>query len=251
MRLLLVFLKEPIPGKVKTRLAADVGDDEAARYYKAMVEILLKQLRGLQDCQIRFCYAPDDAGDAIRFWLLSEMGATSSDREGVYLAPVYPSSQKNHQEIDFRAQGEGDLGDRLERAFAEAFADGFTSTAVIGTDCPSCGARWINASFSRLESDPQRNGVIGPSHDGGYYLLALQSPAPCLFQEISWGESKVLRSTLNAAEKNKIALTQLPELADVDHLADWEALLDSPLGPAVRKALGENLEEDDSLPLSG
>ena len=61
MRLLLVFLKEPIPGKVKTRLAKDVGEDTAALYYKAIVEVLLKQLRGLENCRIRFCFTPDDA----------------------------------------------------------------------------------------------------------------------------------------------------------------------------------------------
>lgn len=249
VRLLLVFLKEPVPGQVKTRLAADVGDAEAARCYKAMVEVLLRQLRGLHDCRIRFCYAPDDAGDAVRFWLLPEMGATSGAQEGVYLAPVYSSRQKSHQEVDFRAQGGGNLGERMERAFAEGFADGYASVAVIGTDCPACGARWINAAFSRLESDPARNGVIGPSSDGGYYLLVTDSPAPCLFRDIPWSSSGVLGETLSAAEKNNLSLTQLPELADVDRLADWQALLGSPLGAAVRKALGEDPEDGGILSL--
>lgn len=239
MRLLLVFLKEPIPGKVKTRLAVDVGDNEAARYYKAMVEVLLKQLRGLIDCRVRFCYAPDDAGDAIRFWLLPEMGATSRDGGDFYVAPVFSSEQKDCQQVDFRAQGEGDLGERLKRAFDEGFADGFENIAVIGTDCPSCGARWLNAAFSRLESDAGRNGVIGPSHDGGYYLLALDSPSPSLFENIPWSSSHVLSTTLAAADNNNLTLTQLPPLADIDLLADWHKLLESPLGPAVKKALGE------------
>ena len=249
MRLLLVFLKEPIAGKVKTRLAEDIGSDEAARFYKAMVEVLLIQLRGLINCRIRFCYAPDDAGDAIRFWLLPEMDASSGESGGIYVAPVYTNQQSTHQQIDFRPQGDGDLGDRLSHAFEEGFSDGFESIAVIGTDCPACGARWINAAFSRLESSSQRNGVIGPCPDGGYYLLVLDSAAPCLFQNIGWGGSEVLKDTLQAAEDNKLALTQLPELADVDHLADWQALLESPLGAAVKKALGEELEEDNILKL--
>ena len=246
MRLLLVFLKEPLPGKVKTRLAADIGDDEAVRYYKAMVEVLLRQLQGLNNCRIRFCYAPDDAGDAIRFWLLPEMQATSSDCENLYVAPT-TTHHSEQQEIDFRPQGNGNLGDRLNRAFDEGFADGFEKIAVIGTDCPSCGARWINAAFSRLEADTKRDGVIGPCLDGGYYLLALKSPAPSLFQDIPWSGSDVLTATLQTASEYGLTLEQLPPLADVDHLDDWNTLLTSPLGAAIRKALGEKLGDDDPL----
>ena len=144
MRLLMVFLKEPIPGKVKTRLASTVGAEEAARRYKALVEVLLRQLQGLENCRIRFCYAPDDADDAIRFWLLPLMNASSGESENVYLAPT-ALGEKYRQEIDFRPQGQGDLGERMQRAFAEGFTDGYEQIAVIGTDCPDCGARWINA----------------------------------------------------------------------------------------------------------
>ena len=70
MNALLVFLKEPTPGMVKTRLAESVGHEEAARRYRALVAVLLQQLEGLKDTHVRFCYAPDDAGDAISFWIL-------------------------------------------------------------------------------------------------------------------------------------------------------------------------------------
>lgn len=237
MRLLLIFLKEPIPGKVKTRLAADVGDEEAARYYKALVEVQLKQLQGLENCRIRFCYAPDDADDAIRFWLLPQMNGSRGETEDVYLAPT-ALGEKYRQEIDFRPQGDGDLGERMERAFAEGFADGFEEIAVIGTDCPDCGARWINAGFSRMAKE-SRHGMIGPSTDGGYYLLGLKNHSPSLFQNISWSEDNVLELTLTAANKADISLEQLPFLTDVDHLDDWENVLASPLGAALKKALGE------------
>lgn len=245
MRLLLVFLKEPIPGKVKTRLAQDVGDEDASRYYKALVEVLLKQLQGLQDCRIRFCYAPDDAEDAIRFWLLPEMRATSSSSEGLYLAPHSHTVDKPTQEVDFRPQRSGDLGDRLDRAFNRAFEDGFSEIAVIGTDCPDCGARWINAAFSRLNSETGRDIVIGPSTDGGYYLMALKSPAPALFQNIPWSKNDVFEKTAEAAKSAGLSLDSLPELSDVDHLCDWDRVIASPLGAALKKALGEPL--DDTL----
>ncbi|WP_435894837.1 TIGR04282 family arsenosugar biosynthesis glycosyltransferase [Oceaniferula spumae] len=225
---------------MKTRLAADVGNDEAARYYKALVEVLLKQLQGLEKCRIRFCYAPDDADDAIRFWLLPLMNGSPSETEGVYLAPT-ALGEKYRQEIDFRPQGEGDLGDRMQRAFAEGFVDGFEEIAVIGTDCPDCGARWINAGFSRMSTD-QRDGMIGPSTDGGYYLLGLKTPCPSLFTSIAWSEDTVLDRTLSAAEKAGLKIEKLPPLTDIDHLEDWNSLLEGPLGASIKKSLGEELD---------
>lgn len=238
MRLLLVFLKEPVPGSVKTRLAADVGAGEAARYYKALVEVQLRQLQGLENCRIRFCYAPDDADEAIRFWLLPLLDGCRGEADGVFLSAAGGRGGKNRQEIDFRPQGHGNLGDRLERAFAEGFADGFGEVAVIGTDCPDCGARWINAGFSRMAND-RLHGMIGPSTDGGYYMLGLKNHRPALFRRIAWGTDRVLEQTLAAAVGDGAALEQLPWLTDVDRLGDWENLLDSPLGPALKKALGE------------
>ena len=239
MRLLLVFLKEPTPGQVKTRLAADVGDSEAARFYKAMVEVQLKQLHGLNHTRIRFCYAPDDAGDAVRFWLLPKMNATAGTRDDLFLAPTSPFESETHQEVEFHAQGEGDLGMRLNRAFAQGFKDGFEEIAVIGTDCPDCGSRWINAAFARLTSSSDRHGVIGPCPDGGYYLLALNSHAPVLFSEIPWSSEQVLASTRSAAQKAGLHIEELPPLSDIDNLGNWQSLLNSPLGPAIKKVLGE------------
>lgn len=239
MRLLLVFLKEPIPGKVKTRLAADVGDEDASRYYKALVEVLLRQLQGLEGCRIRFCYTPDDAEDAIRFWILPAMQATSAATEGLYLAPYSQTMAEPAQEVDFRPQGSGDLGQRLDRAFNSAFEDGFSEIAVIGTDCPECGARWINTAFSRLRSDSNRDMVIGPSTDGGYYFLGLKSPAPTLFENIPWSDTSVFELTTKAAKTAGLNIETLPELSDVDHIQDWNQILASPLGAALKKALGE------------
>lgn len=243
MRLLLVFLKEPTPGQVKTRLAADVGADDAARYHKALVEVLLRQLQGLNNCRIRFCYTPDDAEDAIRFWLLPEMRATSGPSKNLYLAPSSHATRELTQEVDFRAQGHGDPGNRLERAFAQGFADGFSEIAVIGTDCPDCGARWINAAFARLASHPINHAVVGPGMDGDYYLLALKSPAPQLFRHTPWSLGAALEASHPAAHsgQNHITTELLPELPGVSRLRDWQRAMDSPLGAALKKALGEEI----------
>lgn len=246
MRLLLVFLKEPIPGQVKTRLAADVGYSEAARFYKAMVEVILLQLHGLNNTRIRFCYAPDDAGDAVRFWLLPQMNATAGATDNLFLAPSSPIENQPHQEVEFRAQGEGDLGTRLDRAFAQAFDDGYHEVAVIGTDCPDCGSRWINAAFARLSSSQDRHGVIGPCPDGGYYLLGLKSHESSLFFNIPWSGEQVLISTQSAAQKAGLHIEELPPLSDIDEHDDWQRLLNSSLGPAIKKALGEELPTSEN-----
>ena len=237
MRLLLIFLKEPVPGRVKARLAADVGDDDATRYYKALVEVLLRQLHGLKQTRIRFCYAPHDADDAIRFWLLPLMNATGGTTEDVFLVPPSPTTTQNTQEIDFHAQGDGDLGARINRAFERGFADGFQEVAVIGTNCPDCGARWINGAFARLSASKDRHGVIGPCPERGYYLLALKSHTPEMFADIPWDSSDILPATLAAAKSSQLMIDQLPPLSDIHHLDDWHRAMASPLGAALKKAL--------------
>ncbi len=248
MRLLLVFLKEPIAGKVKTRLAADLGDDEeAARYYKALVEVLLRQLQGLNDCRIRFCYTPDDAGDAIRFWILPAMNATAGKTEGVYLAA---SGAGFAQEVDFCFQGDGDLSERMQRAIVQGIDEGFDEIMLIASDCPDCGARWINAAFARLNSDDTPRIVIGLGSHGGCYLLGMNSPALGIFSGIPWSGGEMLERTLSAARDAGVSVVQLPELSAVNHLTDWKRILKSPLGPIIKKALGEEPDDDwsDVLP---
>ena len=215
MRLLLVFLKEPLPGQVKTRLAAEVGNDKAASIYRAMVRILLQQLGGLDDCWLRLCYAPDDAHDAIKFWILPEI----TESKDILLDP---------EEIDFHAQGEGGLGQRLSRAMRCAFEEGFKKVAVIGSDCIEISSRWVHAAFAQLS--PRHDAVIGPTPDGGYHLLATKRFLPALFEGIPWSSPTTYQETMNRAAEHKIATYALPPLPDIDYLPDYEAALAGPLG---------------------
>lgn len=232
MNTLIVFLKEPIPGKVKTRLGATVGHEEATLRYKAMVEVLLQQLEGLTNTHVRFCYAPDDAGDAVTFWLLPLLRGDVIKRSKDFL--FTPKKNAQPFTIDFVAQGDGDLGDRLERATLQAFADGAEKVAVIGTDCVDCGSRWINMAFLQTRTD---NCVLGPSLDGGYYLLATAKPAPELFQNIPWSAENTLSSTIQAAEKLGLGTIQLPELNDIDDEPSWDAAIESAIGGKLKAAL--------------
>jgi hypothetical protein len=220
MRLLLVFLKEPIPGQVKTRLATEVGNDKAASIYRAMVRILLQQLGGLDDCRLRFCYAPDDAHEAIKFWILPEI----MESKDILLDP---------EEIDFRAQGEGDLGQRLTGAMRCAFEEGFQKVAVIGSDCIEISSRWVHAAFAQLS--PRHDAVIGPTPDGGYHLLATKRFLPALFEGIPWSSPSTYEVTMERAAEHEIATYALPPLADIDYLPDYEAALVGPLGRRLEK----------------
>ena len=219
-RLLLVFLKEPLPGKVKTRLAAAVGAERAAAIYRAMVRVLLRQLSGLENCHLRFCFAPDEARDAIRFWLLPEI----MDSPEIDLAPDH---------LDFHPQGEGDLGARLTRATTQAFAEGYRKVAVIGSDCIEISSRWIHAAFVQLNE--RHDLVIGPTPDGGYHLLATKRACPELFADIPWSSSSTLATTLDRAAAAKIHSYQLPPLPDIDTEADYRAALAGLLGSRLRE----------------
>lgn len=232
MNALLIFVKEPIAGTVKTRLAATVGDEEATKRYRAMVAVLLQQLEGLTNTHVRFCYAPDDAADAISFWLLPQLRGDVIKRGSDFL--FTPKKHAPAFSIDFAAQGTGDLGDRLERATTKAFADGYEKVAAIGTDCVHCGSRWINAAFHQTK---ENSCVIGPSEDGGYYLLATARNAPSLFQNIPWSSADTCSETEREAMNLGLTVVHLPQLIDIDDESCWDAVIDSAIGGKLKSAL--------------
>lgn len=231
MNVLLIFLKEPVPGNVKTRLAASVGNEEAAKRYRSMVAVLLEQLEGLNNTHVRFCYAPDDADDAIKFWILPQLRGHTINQGSTFL--FTPEKHAQPFTIDFAHQGVGDLGQRLERATTQAFDDGYAKVAVIGTDCIHCGSRWINAAFLQTSTD---RCVLGPSDDGGYYLLSTARKSTSLFQNIPWSSTDTLRMTEQAAVASKLTVVRLPPLVDIDDEADWEEVLNSAIGGKLRAA---------------
>jgi rSAM/selenodomain-associated transferase 1 len=163
-RVLLVFAKKPIPGAVKTRLARDVGHEEAARLYRLMAETTWSRTAA---CEYKrwLVFEPGSEGDWMRNWL--------------------PGAQS------YVPQADGDLGNRLRAAFEHAFREGAKAVAVIGTDSPNVASEDINSAFDLLNSGHQA--VLGPSTDGGYWLLALSGYEPQVFDEISWSTAEVAR----------------------------------------------------------
>lgn len=192
---LIVFAREPLPGKVKTRLAASIGDRAAAELYESMLQDVLKTVRELSDV------------DAVVYWDCREEALP-------LLADKYRCRS--------RRQITGDLGERMRGAFEEMFADGSDVCCIIGSDAPDLPLPYLREAY-RLLSAPPADVVLGPSLDGGYYLLGLRQICPELFSEIHWGSAAVLAQSLGAAEDSGRFVSLLPLWRDIDTLEDLQA----------------------------
>lgn len=190
---MLVFVRAPAAGAVKTRLAAAVGAEAALSLYRRLAEHTLREAAALagEGVEVRVHHTPADAGDAVRGWL----GA----------GPVY------------LPQAEGDLGMRMREAFARAFADGARQVVIVGSDLPALSAELLRRAFALLEAHPA---VIGPARDGGYYLLGLTGLVDGIFDGIAWSTSEVLAATLARFHAAGVEPAMLEQLADVDEIGD-------------------------------
>jgi len=193
-RVLMVFAKVPEAGRVKTRLGAEVGHQEAARMYRDMGRKVVDQLRNGAYRTILF-FDPPNGRAAMERWL---------GLEG----------------LTFRPQASGDLGSRIAGAFQEVL--GHASRAVVvGTDTPGLKRTLVEKAFRCLDTSDM---VLGPALDGGYYLLGLNSTAPALFEDIPWSTERVAEVTLDRAQSMGMRVAILPALRDVDTLEDLDLL---------------------------
>jgi uncharacterized protein len=198
-RALVVFVKHPTPGAVKTRLAEAVGPAVAAELYRALAERVLASTTPLPGEYERLVFFdPPQARDRMRAWL-----------PGVRLL----------------AQSEGDLGRRLSDATARAFARGASRVAVVGTDAPGLARETVVDALDALDA---ADVAIGPTEDGGYYLLGLRQPRPELYAAIAWSTPSVLAETRARAAAAGLVVHELPALRDLDTIEDvrleWPAL---------------------------
>lgn len=188
--LLLIFVKHPIAGQVKTRLAAGIGHEKALKVYHE----LLAYTRSV---------AHEIAADKA-VWYGNEVP------EGDLWAETgWPR---------FLQAGET-LGDRMEGAFRWGLAQGYRRICIIGSDCATLTSAILNQAFDQLSS---HDAVIGPANDGGYYLLGMTSLVAEVFHDKSWSTESVLPDTLaDLASLNKTHFL-LPELVDIDTIEDLE-----------------------------
>lgn len=194
---ILVFVRAPEAGRVKTRLAAEIGGAAALRVYLRLAEHALVEARAL-GVAVRVHFTPADAGEGVRAWL----GAGA----------------------DYLPQAEGGLGDRMRDAFDAAFAAGFGRVAVVGSDLPGLSAGLLRRALAALDG---ADAVLGPARDGGYYLLGLRRPVPEAFEGIAWSTGEVFGATLARLRAAGIEPALLETLADVDVAGDlppgWRA----------------------------
>ncbi len=202
---LIVFTRYPRPGTTKTRLIPKLGKNGAADLHRKMTENTLSQVKRVptsRDLTVEIRY---EGGDErlMKNWLGTG--------------------------FEYRPQCSGDLGLRMKRSFEDAFMAGANTAVIIGTDIPHITHEIIQKAFDVLK---QKNIVLGPAKDGGYYLIGLQGysqpPAkPDLFANINWGAGDVLDKTLRIAKHSELSFKLLEVLEDVDNPEDlkiWEQL---------------------------
>jgi rSAM/selenodomain-associated transferase 1 len=213
-----LFARRPVPGSVKTRLSPALPPDLSARLHRSMV----------RDAMEAMAATPSD--ERIVYWTGAEPGNRSPS-----LTDVPPG-------IIERAQSGKTLGERLARAFEELLSDPEDRAVILGADCPSLGPRVLREAGDALRRGPL---VLGPARDGGYYLIGLARRAPSLFENISWGTSRVLAETLDRASRAGLVPHLLEPLEDLDTPADlvrWisaTAISSDPQAPHLTTALRE------------
>lgn len=190
---ILVFVKVPGTGPVKSRLARTVGETHATALYCCFVADWLDRLSHLPADRLVF-YTPASA-DVVA-WLGSQ---------GQY----YP-------------QAEGDLGQRMAAAFQTAFQQGYQRSLVVGSDSPDLPLETLQEGFAALE---WCDGVLGPTQDGGYYTLgfSVQHFTTAVFEQIAWSTNTVLETTLARFAGCDRTVHQLPTWFDIDTLEDLQA----------------------------
>jgi rSAM/selenodomain-associated transferase 1 len=201
-RSLVIFATAPEKGRVKSRIAADLGPDVALTAYRTLAEHAVAAASQVDWCRKTIAYAPNGKADAMRDWF--------------------------GDLFDYRAQGDGDLGRRMLAAFERAFQDGADRVILIGVDCPGVSEGVISDAFVRLDT---ADAVVGPSFDGGYYLIGMKKPLTPLFTDIPFGTGDTLQRTLTAARRGGIRVSLLEWKRDVNTGDAWRS---------VAKTLTEN-----------
>jgi len=199
---ILVFLRAPENGRVKTRLARDIGYEKALDLYKNFVQktLLAVEKSGVDH---RICFFPAERQAMVEDWL-----------------------GQNHT---YMHQAGKDLGHRMDNALSRVFSQGAQKAVLVGTDIPDISAHHLLTALDLLNKNDV---VIGPSLDGGYWLIGFQRDGYCpdLFQQIDWGAETVFSATIEKCQANGLSTGILPVLRDIDTLEDLQFFQENNLG---------------------
>jgi rSAM/selenodomain-associated transferase 1 len=203
-RCLLFFVKNPVKGKVKSRLAAVIGEDSAVYLYKNLVAQMLATLKK-GTFPLYVCFFPKNAQKLTKNWLGTE--------------------------YRYVPQNGKDLGERMRNGFTGAFQMGFKRVVLIGSDIPDLPLGFIREAFASLR---EKDVVIGPAYDGGYYLIGFRDKtfSPQVFEGIAWGTKNVFYETIKKLKGLRRAIHALPYQRDIDTAEDFKYLKETFLSPA-------------------
>ena len=189
LRNLIVFVKNPIKGRVKTRLGETIGNAEAVRVYQAL---LAKTKSVISDLSTdRIVYYGDFIND-------NDLWSSTHFKKALQTGET--------------------LGNRMQNAFQESFEKGYQKVIIIGSDCPELSAEIIEQAYQLLDV---YDVVLGPAEDGGYYLLGTKCFIPEIFNLSAWSTATVLEETLAIIQKHSLSHQLLPTLSDVDYEEDY------------------------------
>ena len=186
---LIIFVRKPELGKVKTRLAATLGNEKALTVYVELIEHT-RAISGPANAD-KFIFYADTIGEN-DIW--GEPGFTK------------------------KLQVNDDLGGKMKDAFTVLFKQGYEHVVIIGSDCFELSTIIIDEAFKLLE---QKEVVIGPAKDGGYYLLGMKTLLPFIFENKHWSTEHVFQQTISDLQKENISFAELVTLTDVDTEEDW------------------------------
>jgi len=191
-----IFIKYPEPGKVKTRLAKDIGNKKAADICRQVAELILKNTMPFNHAYDRIVfYDPAARQKDFTAWLPEEQ---------------------------FVLQQGSDVGARMDNAVRVLLDRGAEKVVLTGADIPDLSGRIIESAFQELT---RADIVIGPARDGGYYLIGMKSPHPEIFRNIPWSTPRVLEDTLMELRRLRLSVTLIERLSDMDTVEDLQHFL--------------------------
>ena len=185
---LIIFVKNPVKGEVKTRLASTVGDEKALDVYKKLLRITAEEAAGVV-----------------------------ADKLVSYSKSVEEGDHFDESLFEKSVQKEGNLGEKMKHAFGSGFCEGFDRVVLIGSDCPQISRDLLDDAFQKLGD---ADCVIGPSDDGGYYLIGLSRFLPEIFDDIEWSTSSVFSYTIKKLDGMDATYRLLRRLNDIDTESD-------------------------------
>ncbi len=207
-----VMAKAPVAGNVKTRLVPPLTAEQAAELYRALLLDQMQQLAGVDDADRYLAYTPVNGENALRM-----LGG---------------------DQFRYLAQRGDDLGARMENLCADLFQLGHRNVIIMGSDLPGLPIEIVSQAFRQLACAASHV-VLGPSCDGGYYLIGMNYPTPAIFANMIWSHDRVLADTIVRLESLGISYTLLPTWFDLDRVEDLKYLRD--IKPEWRTGLRRTL----------